>query len=108
MDILHHNERNYFNSVEYTLRPIQEQAVWEGVLDKDSMWAYADQGSYKMTLRYTLKNMDKAREQSMELKKLVLEKFSNTNLYSRFVDSIVDVKLPEQFKVSKEEVGVYE
>jgi len=108
MDILHHNERNYFNSVEYTLRPIQEQAVWEGVLDKDSMWAYADQGSYKMTLRYTLKNMDKAREQSMELKKLVLDKFSNNKLYSRFVDSIVDIKLPEQFKVLKEEVGVYE
>ena len=89
LDFLHHNGKDYFQSVDYTLRPIQEQAVWPGVLEKEAMWAFADQGSYKMTLRKTLKNLDKAREQAKELQTLVLDKFSNKNLNKLFVDSIL-------------------
>jgi len=52
------------------------------------MWAFADQGSYKMSLRYLIKNLDKAREQASELKELVNEKFSDEKLFKLFCDSI--------------------
>lgn len=88
VDILHHDGKDYFNSVEFTLRPVQQQAIWPGVIEEGSMWAFADQGSFKMAMRYTLKNMDKARHQAKELQKLVNEKFSDQTLFSNFINCI--------------------
>ena len=96
LDFLNHNGKDYFQSVEYTLRPVQPQAVWKGVIEKESMWAFADQGSYKMTLRKTLKNIDKAKQQAEELQKFVLDKFSNEKLYELFCKSIENEELKEE------------
>ena len=87
MDILHHG-KDCFNSVDFTLRPVQQQAHWKGVIEPDSMWAFADQGSYKMTLRKTLKNLDKAKEQAKELQGLVNDKFSDEKLFELFCGHI--------------------
>ena len=89
MDILHHNGKDYFNSVEFSLRPVQPQAVWKGVIEEDAMWAFADQGSFKMTLRKVFKNLDKTKEQAKELQSLVLDKFSDEKLYKLFVDEVL-------------------
>ena len=88
LDFLHHDGKDYFNSVEYTLQPIQQYAVWNGVLEKDAMWAYADQGSYKMALRKAYKGYDKMKERAEELKTLVNDKFSDEKLHKLFCDSI--------------------
>ena len=53
------------------------------------MWAYADQGSYKMSLRKVYKNWKKAKTTANKLKKINEEKFSNERLYKIFVDSII-------------------
>ena len=89
MDILHHNGKDYFNSVDFSLRPVQQQAVWKGVIEEDAMWAFADQGSFKMTLRKVFKNLDKAKKQAKELQELVLDKFSDEKLYKLFVDEVL-------------------
>tara|TARA_Y100000592_G_scaffold99828_1_gene177378 strand:+ start:948 stop:2186 length:1239 start_codon:yes stop_codon:yes gene_type:complete len=88
VDFLHHGGKDYFTSVEFSLRPVQQQAHWKGVIEPDQMWAFADQGSYKMSLRYLAKNLDKAKEQALELKELVNEKFSDEKLFKLFCDSI--------------------
>ena len=88
VDFLHNSGKDYFQKVDFTMQPVQQQAVWDGVIDKESMWAFADQGSYKMTLRKTLKNLDKANEQAKELQTLVLDKFSDEKLFELFCDSI--------------------
>ena len=51
-------------------------------------WAYADQGSYKMVLRKTYKNLDKAKKIANDLKPLIESKFSNESLYENFCNSI--------------------
>jgi glycosyltransferase involved in cell wall biosynthesis len=88
LDILHHDNKNYFQEVDFSLRPVQSQAVWEGVIEADSMWAFSDQGSYKMTLRHTLKNKKEVDKQAKELQKLVLKKFSDEVLFESFCSSI--------------------
>ena len=88
MDFLTHNGEELFQKVDYTLGPVQDKAVWDGVIQKDSMWAYADQGSYKMTLRKTHKTWHKAKETAEKLKVVLNEKFSNDALYERFCDAI--------------------
>jgi glycosyltransferase involved in cell wall biosynthesis len=90
VDFLNHNGKDYYQSVDYSLRSIMPQAIWEGVLEKDSMWAYADQGSFKMTLRRTLKNLDKCKETAKELQELIEKNFSNEKLYNGFVKCFFD------------------
>ena len=88
LDFLHHEGKDYFQSVDYTLQPVQPQAHWPGVIEADSMWAFSDQGSYKMTLRKTLKNLDECQETAGELQALLVDKFNDAKLFEGFVTSI--------------------
>jgi glycosyltransferase involved in cell wall biosynthesis len=96
LDFLTHNKKEYFESVDYTLQPIQQQAVWPGVLEKESMWAFADQGSYKMSLRKVRKNWKSAKKRAEKLQTLVQERFSEEKLYENFCNAI--------YKPSEEEM----
>jgi len=89
LDFLHHNGKNYFQSVDFTVRPVQPTAVWPGVIEGDSMWAYADQGSYKMALRRTYKKWNKAKLIANELQALINDKFNEEKLHTSFINSIL-------------------
>ena len=94
LDFLHHDGVDYFESVDYTLQNIQEAAVWDGVLLADSMWAFADQGSYKMSLRKMFKDYDSAKERAVKLQKIIGKKFSDETLYSNFVSHFHEEEAP--------------
>ena len=89
VDFLNHDGKNYFQEVDYTMQPVQKEAIWDGVIDKTSMWAFADQGSYKMTLRKTLKNWSKCKEQATELAAFINEKFDEEKLFAGFCDAVL-------------------
>ena len=61
--------------VKHELKPIGENAHWKGVLEADSQWAYADQGSFKMALRMMHKKHDEFVKQAEELQDYVDTKF---------------------------------
>ena len=63
--------------------------MWQGVLEKDAMWAYADQGSCKMALRKALKGYDKMKQRAEELSILVNDRFSDERLYKLFCDKLL-------------------
>ena len=84
LDFLHHDGKDYFNNVEYTLEPVQKEAHWNGVIQPDSQWAFADQGSFKMTLRKVYKNIEDSEVQAKELQTIISEKFSDEVLYELF------------------------
>lgn len=88
LDFLHHDGKDYFQKVNYTLGPVQKEAVWNGVVEADSMWAFADETSYKETLRNTRKNIRKAKTTATKLQNIIADKFSDDNLYSTFCDEI--------------------
>tara|TARA_R100000030_G_scaffold99641_1_gene90982 strand:- start:611 stop:1849 length:1239 start_codon:yes stop_codon:yes gene_type:complete len=79
-----------FLKVSHEIKPVQEGAAWDGVVQKDSQWAYADQGSYKMSLRIMFKKHDEFKQQAKELQSIVNRDFSNEKLYELFVSQIVD------------------
>ena len=98
LDFLHDSGKDYFQGVEYTMQPVQPQAVWDGVIEKDSKWAFADQGSYKMTLRRTLKDIDSCRETAKELREIVNERFSDEKLYELFCNNFYNEKEQKQLE----------
>ena len=85
LDFLHHDGKDYYQKVKFNLKPVQKQAVWEGVVREDSMWAWANQGSYKMCLRRTLKNWDNVKETALELKEIIDKDFSPEALHKKFI-----------------------
>ena len=91
LDFLHHDKKDYFQKVDFTIGPVQQEAVWDGVVQADSMWAFADQGAYKMTLRKTFKNHKKAKTTANKLKKIIADKFSDEILYAAFCDQIINL-----------------
>ena len=91
LDFLHHDGKDYFQKVDFTMGPVQPDAVWDGVIEKDSMWAFADQGSYKMALRKTRKDIRKAKATANKLKNIIADKFSDEKLYAAFCDQIISL-----------------
>ena len=89
LDFLNHDGKNYFEEIDFSLQPIQQVAVWDGVLQKDSMWAHADQGSFKMGLRRVRNKWDACKERATKLQGIITEKFDETNLHKGFVDAIL-------------------
>ena len=96
LDFLNHDGKDYFNEVDYSIQPVQREVIWKNVIDPDQMWAYADQGSYKMALRKMFKKYDKYKQLAEELKEINKEKFSDENLYKIFVDSIQELSEQEE------------
>jgi glycosyltransferase involved in cell wall biosynthesis len=78
-----------FLKVKHELKPVQPQAVWDGVIQKDSQWAYADQGSFKMALRQMYKKHDEFVGQASHLQKLISADFSDGVLFEGFCNSIL-------------------
>jgi glycosyltransferase involved in cell wall biosynthesis len=96
MDFLRHDKKDLFLKVKHELKPVQNQAVWDGVIQADSKWAYADQGSFKMALRQMYKKHDQFRTQATKLKTLIDEKFSDEVLFKGFCDSIYNLNHEEK------------
>jgi len=108
LDFLSYDGKDFFEKVKTTLQPVQKEAVWAGVIEQDSKWAFADQGSYKMTLRRTLKNLDKAKKKAKELQKLVNEHFSDERLFEGFCSSFIDEFDKTEWWNETEEIVEYE
>jgi glycosyltransferase involved in cell wall biosynthesis len=79
----------HFAKVKYTIQPIQKEAVWDGVLQADSMWCYAEQGSYKMRLREVYKDYQRFKSQAKKLNKWVRKNFIAEEQHKQVVDIVL-------------------
>lgn len=82
--------RAHFAKVDYELQPIPKAAVWNGVLQADSMWAYPQQGSCKMKLREVYKDHGRFASQARKLQSWILENFTEEQQYEKFTKSVED------------------
>jgi len=62
--------------VAYDISKVQEEAVWDGVIQADSMWAFAKEASFKRALREVLDKEKHYRNQARSLQKHVIETFT--------------------------------
>ena len=89
-------DKAMFAKVEYTLDLVQESAVWDGVIQADSLWAYADQGSYKIKLREVYKDHGRFKKQAVALQKH-LKKTLNSKIQNEKICSLIS-----DFEVNQE------
>ena len=98
----------YFQEVDFSVAPIQQGAVWKGVLEPDSEWAYADQGSYKMQLRKTYKSYNEALDKAQKAKTNIEENFNEEKLYAGFCEHFIDKFDDSEWWNQDEEIVEYE
>jgi len=82
-----------FATVAYELSPIQKEAVWDGVLQADSMWCYPNQGSFKMRLREVKKDYGRFKKQAKKLQSHILKNFTQEKMYKQMAEAIVGASL---------------
>tara|TARA_A100001515_G_scaffold29399_2_gene22844 strand:+ start:3152 stop:4429 length:1278 start_codon:yes stop_codon:yes gene_type:complete len=85
----------HFAKVEYKLGQIPKEVVWDGVLIADSMWCYAQQGSYKMRLREMYKDYGRFKKQAKDLQKWILKEFSQEKKCEHMTNALLGEKLQE-------------
>ena len=93
LDFLQWDGENLFNAIDCTLKPVGADAVWEGVVQRDSQWAYADKDAYQACLKHIVENYEDCLEGASELQGKVLEHFNAERLYKLFCDSIMGKSL---------------
>tara|TARA_R100000805_G_C3609039_1_gene109538 strand:+ start:36 stop:920 length:885 start_codon:yes stop_codon:yes gene_type:complete len=91
-----------FADVNYDIAPVQDFAVWEGVVQKDSMWCYPHEGHYKMRLRQVRKNYDSWKKRARALRNWIRKQFDSSKQHKLFADSIAMPEfVPPQVVVSE-------
>ena len=74
--------------VDYDLKPVQPQAVWDGVIQKDSMWAFPKEKSYKNALKDVLEKETHWRKEAETLKNHIRETFTSDKMYAAFTEAV--------------------
>jgi len=80
--------RSHFSKVSFDLKNIQPEAVWDGVLQPESQWAFPHLGSCKIAMRECYEKHHLSLSQAKKLKKWVIENFSESEINEKIVDII--------------------
>ena len=91
---------NFYN-VAFDINAVQEEVVWDGVIIKESMWAYAREVSAKERLRECYNDIQKNKglvKKSAKIAQALEERFSKEKMYERFFSNVVSLEEIEQMK----------
>ncbi len=90
-DFLINNKKKYFSEVKHNISEILPNAVWPGVLEQGTKWAYAEQGSYKMKLKDMKTNWKKYKKLATELQEIVNKRYTEQSIHSEFCNSVLQI-----------------
>lgn len=76
--------------VDYDIRQIQKEAVWDTVLIEQSQWCYIRERSYQTALKQVYKNPDRALGDAKKLQAHIKENFSEEAQNAKFVKAVLD------------------
>ena len=82
--------KHMFGKINYNLKKVQEQAVWKGVVTKDSMWAFPEDGSIKMNLQELYNDHGRFLKRAKDLQEWVCEEFDQKKIYNKICELIED------------------
>jgi glycosyltransferase involved in cell wall biosynthesis len=85
------NQKEQFYNVSYDIQPIQDKAVWEGVLAKEAMWSYPRESSAKTQMRRCYEDVVENRGQaskSCAYAQELQERFSEEKMLCSFADEV--------------------
>lgn len=89
-----------FAKVEFDLKQIQPEAVWDTLLEKDSMWAYPKEFSACTKMMEVYKDHGRFKGQAKRLKESILSNKRFTDSLNQMANAIMPLKFyKEEYKV---------
>ena len=85
------NGKSQILDVDYELREVQEQAVWDGVIEKGSEWCYVDLANVRSQMRELYNNTETHKEKANKLKESIRKKYTTKQQYKKMLKSIKEV-----------------
>tara|TARA_R110002020_G_scaffold93344_2_gene225253 strand:- start:32746 stop:33993 length:1248 start_codon:yes stop_codon:yes gene_type:complete len=85
------NSKEQFYNVSYDIQPIQNNAVWDGVLIKEAMWSFPRESSAKTQMRRCYEDVCEGRgiaSTSRQYAKELQERFNEEKMLSMFADEV--------------------
>ena len=76
--------------IDYVLDKIRQEDIWQGVYEKDQIWAYCTVDAVKIKMREVYKNYSVYKSQAEHLQAHVLKEFSVERQYAEFVESVLN------------------
>jgi hypothetical protein len=74
----------HFTKIDYELKKVQKEAVWEGVIEKDAQWCFVKDHGVRAAMREVFKNYGPKLSDAKKLSKYILENFSNDSQKQKF------------------------
>jgi glycosyltransferase involved in cell wall biosynthesis len=91
--------KRMFGKIDYELKPIADNAVWNGVLERGTSWCYPISSSIRQRMRDVLKANDRYKGQARKLSKYLKEAFSEQKIYEKFNNNLPSQSSQEGFFV---------
>lgn len=80
------NGKEHFYNVAFDLNPVQEEAVWQGVILRNSMWAYARETSAKEKMRACYNDAKEGKlDEYQQYAEALKERFNESKMYEQFI-----------------------
>lgn len=81
-------EKKMFAKIDYELKPIAQEHVWNGVLDAGAQWAYPSMSACRSRMREVFKDYGRFKSWAKKLNKWVREEFTKEKTYDKFLSNI--------------------
>jgi hypothetical protein len=79
-----------FATVDFELKNVAPENVWEGVIQADSKWCYANERSYKNRLRQLYKDKNRFKGMAKILKQHLEENYTPEQKYADFCNAVYE------------------
>jgi glycosyltransferase involved in cell wall biosynthesis len=81
-------EKKLFAKVDFELKPVAQEHVWQGVLEAGTSWAYPISTSVKSRMREVYKDYPRFKTWAKKLAAHNKEKFSEEKIYENFIEHL--------------------
>ncbi len=82
-------KKKKFSKVDYLLKPVQDTAVWDNIIIKDSMWAFPKERSFKEKIKKVYNSIEVYDSLASSLKKAILTSHSTEKIYEKMALEIL-------------------
>ena len=80
-----------FLEVDYTISPVQKEAVWDGIILSDSAWSYPLETSYKQRVRQARTKFRKWEPKLKQLSEHIKKTFTKESVDNKIIQTLADI-----------------
>jgi len=81
--------RSHCVKIDFELKQVQKEAVWNGVIQEDSKWAFVKPHSVRIAMREMVKNLPPQVSTAKKLQEHVLKTFTEETVLKQFAESVL-------------------